>query len=216
GTIPLTADFLPVPAIFDLPPIPAFPGGGTVTETTDNQSLSDTTGAPGFSQAILGAMDFVYSRDTAQFHSADLVALAALVNSTQQFFPIPAPGQFPGSWSITNPGGNAIFSFFELVQDKAIDDATHHFGLSSDYDVAGNLTLDSASGGLVAPEPGTLPVMVGLALVWGIRRATSGRRGARAAESARASARTAAGAAFSFSSRGTTLSKVSAALCGME
>lgn len=164
--IAITPNFLPVPNVFDLPPIPTFPNGGTVSQSTDQQELNTTSGAPGSAQDVLGGMDYAYSVDTAQFHSGSLVSLFALINNPTQFFPIPTPGAFPGGWSIINPGGNAVFDFFQEVQDNTIADAAHHFGLSTDYQITGNVTFSSASGEFLAPEPATFPLIAFLALLW--------------------------------------------------
>lgn len=44
-------------------------------------------------------------------------------------------------------------------------DPAHHFGISADYAVRGNFTLDSASGAFVTPEPGTFGTTAALLLL---------------------------------------------------
>lgn len=153
-TIP--ADFLPLATTFDLIPIPPLPSGTTITQNSDVQTLSISTRPNGAAQAVLPFMNLGYSWSNPQVSASDTISLGLLISGIQQFFPIPPSGQLPSSWGPVTTGVNGVFSFAELSQDQTQLDPAHHFGVTTDYNVKGLFALDSASGGFVTPEPGTL------------------------------------------------------------
>jgi len=178
GPIPLSVDYIPLPATFSQNPIPTFSIPTNVQAITNQQSLQVTSRPDGTSQSILPQMGFNDTFDNVELHESNLVTLVLLVTRLQQFFSVPTAGDLPSNWTETG-GLNGVFNFSLLqIQNNTTQDAAHHFGVTTDYGVSGSFTIDSASGGFVdgatVPEPGTL-VLAGVALL-ALVSATSARR----------------------------------------
>lgn len=171
-TVP--SNFLPMPTTFNLPPVPSLPTGSTVTQNQDLQLLNFSTKPIAAPQSVLSEMNLMNSWTGPHISGSDTIALDLLISSLQPFFAVPPSGNLPPSWGPVTTGQNGVFTFSELMQDSTIPE---HFGLTTDYSVTGQFTLDSASGFPVpisaTPEPRTLTLTATALLMLGAVAARS-------------------------------------------
>ncbi len=171
------AGFLPIPSQYNMAPIPTLPVGTTVTQTQDGETLQFSSKPTGGSQSVISGANFQYSWSNPQMSGSDTVELNLLIASgvnDPHYFTFPPTGQLPSSFGPVSAGLNGVFNFGLILQNAGVTDPAQNFGVTTDYDVNGSFTFNSADGVLVAPEPGTLAMtgtsLLALAIVWRRRR----------------------------------------------
>jgi len=157
GLSPAPAGFLPLPAVFNLPPIPSLPSGSTLTQTQDGQTLIFSTKPVLGPQTVISNMNFQYAWVDPQMSGSDAVALDLLISSAldgPHFFTVPPAGEIPSSFGPVTAGRNGVFTFSLFTQNAGVADPALNFGVTADYSVTGSFAIDSANGFIVTPEPG--------------------------------------------------------------
>ena len=173
------ANFLPLPAIFNQAPFPSLPSGSTLTQNQDGQSLQFSSKPVVGPQSVISDMNFNYAWADPQMTGSDIVALDLLISSPlngPHFFAVPPAGDIPSSFGPVTTGQNGVFNLALLSQNAGVNDPAQHFGITSDYAVTGGFNIDSASGVLVAPEPGSLAPTAAAVLMLAAAVARSRRR----------------------------------------
>lgn len=162
-TVP--SGFFAVPAVFNQPVIPTIAGSATTT-ITSNQSLSTQARDAVSAQSIVGGLSFQNSWAGPRFVGGNLSTIAALASSLQAFYTVPPLGNFPDEWGPASVGGNGVFGLSVFATDSTIP---ANFGITEWYDVGGRFQMESASGGIVTPEPATLGVGVAALVLVALR-----------------------------------------------
>jgi hypothetical protein len=181
----IPAGFFAMPTVFDQPPVPAIPNGSALTLLQVSQSLNFATRPIADTQSVLTGMQVQTGWNGGGFTGGTLTELVILATSSQPFFPVAPAGSFPDNWGAPVPGQNGVFGFAAFSADTTIP---QNFGITQWYDVQGGFSVDSASGGLFTPEPGTVGlVAMGVMVAAGVgrRRVTSSGRGRPADEEPR-------------------------------
>jgi hypothetical protein len=166
--VTLPNNVLPMPMTFDLARTPPPPGAQVFGTPMDLQSFLFNSSPDSRLQALLPVMNISDQWTTPDLSKDRVVVLGLGIGNNAMPLSSSSTG-IPSSWRLSNSAIGSSFEFLDFSLNRQSTDPVLH-GVSANYFVSGTFSIESASGGFVTPEPGSIWLVVlplaGMIVCW--------------------------------------------------